>query len=291
MSLSGGARRALPKARLLRAEERAEAIEHLSSDSRANLALLDLVERVGDPPQPEESGCQIACVRSRGRIAGIAALRPSVLLDAGLSPAILELLLPQIEALGVGLIKSRAELVDLLWAELASRGLRRRPLVDRRETAYCVQPSELIAQAASGAQIARPAEASDLDALVHAASASLLAEGRPDPSRSDPRGFRRWVAGRLARAQVVEAGGEVVFVGYADVRRREGWLVQGVYTWPQARRRGFARAGMLALCRQAFAQGASHLQLAVIDGNQAAQNLYESMGFRAFDRLRTILFL
>ncbi len=290
MSPPGVARRALPKARLLLAAERDEAIRHLAGDARANLALIDLVDRVGATPQPEEIGCQVACVRSEGRICGLVSLRPSIVLDAGLSPALLELLIPQVESLGVGLIKSRASLVDCLWQELGSRGLRRQPLVDRRETAYWLEPGELRAGLVPGDLVARTAAAADLDALVYAASESLLAERRPDPARADPRGFRRWVAGRLARAYVVELAGQVVFAGYADVRRSEGWLVQGVFTWPQARRRGVARAGMAALCRDAFARGAQHVQLAVIDGNQPARALYEQMGFRPFDRLRTILF-
>ena len=105
----------------------------------------------------------------------------------------------------------------------------------------------------------------------------------------------RWISfprseGRMDRARLVEVEGRVNFVGYADVRRSEGWLIQGVYTWPEWRRRGLASAGMGALLRQAFAQGAEHVQLAVVEGNEPALELYEGLGFRAFLRLRTILF-
>ena len=60
------------------------------------------------------------------------------------------------------------------------------------------------------------------------------------------------------------AEGRVLFVGYADVRRSEGWLVQGVYTFPHVRRRGLASAGMSALVEEAFLAGADHVQLAVV---------------------------
>ena len=60
-----------------------------------------------------------------------------------------------------------------------------------------------------------------------AARESLREEGRPDPFTGDVRGFRRWVSGRVPRARVVEHDGQVAFVGYADVRRSEGWLLQG----------------------------------------------------------------
>ncbi|MCA9509339.1 MAG: GNAT family N-acetyltransferase, partial [Myxococcales bacterium] len=129
-----------------------------------------------------------------------------------------------------------------------------------------------------------------LEALVHAARASLREEGRPDPFDGDPTGFRRWVRGRLERARVVERDGRVAFVGYADVRRPEGWLVQGVYTWPEARRTGLAAAGMSAIVEEGFEAGAGHVQLAVVDGNAPAMSLYAKLGFRPFDTLRTILF-
>jgi ribosomal protein S18 acetylase RimI-like enzyme len=136
----------------------------------------------------------------------------------------------------------------------------------------------------------RAAHPGDLEALVHAARASLREEHRPDPFEGDPAGFRRWVAGRLPRATVVEEGGAPRFVGYADVQRAEGWLLQGVYTWPEARRRGLAAAGVADLCRRARAAGAAHVQLAVVEGNAAAERLYDGLGFRPFARLRTILF-
>jgi len=41
---------------------------------------------------------------------------------------------------------------------------------------------------------------------------------------------------------------------------------------------------------EAFARGADHVQLAVVDGNDAAQRLYEGLGFKPFGRVRTILF-
>ena len=123
-----------------------------------------------------------------------------------------------------------------------------------------------------------------------AARESLREEGRPDPFSGDVRGFRRWVSGRVARARVIESEGRVVFVAYADVQRPEGWLVQGVYTWPELRGRGLATAGVSDLCREAFAAGTDHVQLAVVEDNVPGVRLYERLGFKPFARLRTILF-
>jgi len=175
--------------------------------------------------------------------------------------------------------------IDVLWDELLRRAPRR-TLLDRHETAYAVE--------SAGGQLVegsvRPAAASDLEPLVMAARESLREEGRPDPFEGDVRNFRRWVRGRLPRARVVEDGGRIVFVGYADVQRRDGWLLQGVYTWPEARGRGYASRGVSALCREAFAAGGDHVQLSVVEGNLPGVKLYEKLGFEPFARLRTILF-
>ena len=116
------------------------------------------------------------------------------------------------------------------------------------------------------------------------------AESRPDPTESDPAGFKRWVSGRIKQAVIAEERGRIGFVGYADVRSPRGWLLQGVYTWPTFRRRGLARAGVSELCRRAIAESADHVQLAVVDGNLPAIGLYEALGFVRFARLRTVLF-
>ena len=121
------------------------------------------------------------------------------------------------------------------------------------------------------------------------ARASLREEGRPDPGEVDV-AFRRWVRSRLPRARVLEVEGEVAFVGYADVARAEGWLIQGVYTMPHRRGQGLATAGMSALVDEAAAAGADHVQLTVIDGNEPALRLYAGLGFRLYGRVRTILF-
>lgn len=272
----------------LESGERTAVLEHLAKDVRANLMLLDLVTRVTDDPAPGEMHTQVAVATSGSEIAGVAALRPSVVLDAGMSSEALGALLPLFDPLGIGLVKSSAPLVDALWSQLSRRG-RRRALVDRRETAYALDPdaASLVDGASTGV---RRANRRDLEPLVYAARESLREESRPDPFAGDIRGFRRWVEGRVARARVAESEDGVVYVGYADVQRRDGWLLQGIYTWPAARRQGFGRRGTSAMCREAFDAGASHVQLAVVEGNTAAIGLYEGLGFRPFATLRTILF-
>jgi RimJ/RimL family protein N-acetyltransferase len=263
-------------------------LAHLARRPEGNLFLLDLTARLGAPPPPGELRSEVVAAWQGGAVAAVAALRPSVVFDAEAGPEAIRALLPHLETLGVGLIKSARSGVDHAWAELCRRG-RRQALLDRRETAYALRVGSAHLRESAGVR-ARPAAVEDLEALVVAARESLREEERPDPFAGDPRGFRRWVRGRVSRARVVEHAGRVVFVGYADVQRPEGWLIQGVYTWPEFRRRGFASAGVSDLCREAFAAGARHVQLAVVEGNAAGERLYASLGFEPFGELRTILF-
>jgi predicted GNAT family acetyltransferase len=225
----------------------------------------------------------------RGReVAGLAALHPTVVLDASAEPAALEAFFPYLGGIGSGLVKSTCDVVDPLWEWLRARG--RRSLLDRIEVGYALEREAARFVSPPPDAAIRPAAASDLDFLVEAARASLLEEHRPDPSQADPRGFRRWVRSRMSRALVAARRGEPAFVAYADVQCAWGWLLQGVYTLPEERRRGLGAAGVSGLCRRAFAAGTDHVQLAVVEGNVPAERLYQRLGFRPFARLRTLLF-
>ena len=276
------------KVRPLRERDREAALAYLDRSPLLNLVLADLVLRLGEPsagpgPAPEVLGAW------RGReLAGVAGLAPSVVFDAAAEREALEAFFPYLVRVGSGLVKSTEEVVGPLHAWLTAE--RRRVLLDRIEIGFALEPLAARLRPPGAGQQVRSASALDLDALVEAARQSLLEENRPDPTETDAIGFRRWVRGRVRRAVVMEEDEKLGFVGYADVQCPRGWLLQGVFTWPAARRRGLAAAGVSELCRRAFAGGSSHVQLAVIEGNEAAERLYESLGFRRFARLRTLLF-
>jgi predicted GNAT family acetyltransferase len=268
--------------------DREAARRFLAEDAQSNLFLLDLVQSLGSPPTPGEAGAELWGAWRRRTLLGVAAIRPCLVLAAQLPPAVLEVLTAVLAGVESGLLKSSLESAGMLWRRLELRG--RHALVDRVERAYALRVADArLVDPPAGARL-REASANDLDALVEAARASLREEQRPDPFDGDPEGFRRWVRGRLGRAHVIKQSGAIVFVGYADVRRPEGWLLQGVYTWPAARRSGLASAGVSSLCRAAFDAGTEHVQLSVVEGNEAGGSLYAKLGFRPFASLRTILF-
>jgi predicted GNAT family acetyltransferase len=267
--------------------DQAAVIARLEREARLNLYLLDLALRVADPTQGRARGELLGAWRD-DELVGVASVQPSLVLDATAEPEALAAFFPYLGTIASGLVKSGVEIVTPLYEWLENHG--RQILLDRIEHAYALE--------AAGAKLPDPprgvrvrdADAGDLPALVEASRASLLEEERPDPTETDAAGFRRWVSGRIRQAVVAEQKGRVGFVGYADVRSPRGWLLQGVYTWPSFRRQGLARAGVAELCRRAFADAAEHVQLAVVEGNTAAEKLYEGLGFRRFARLRTVLF-
>lgn len=290
------------RAGLLGARDREAALRVLEPNAKHDLLLIELVASVGQALRRGEPAPEIVGFWRGRDLVSVASIRPTVVLAHALPAEGLEMLLPFLGRLQTGLLKTGRPLGDVLWKRLEQGG--RRAIVDRTETSYGLQLGE--AQQAGeplgadpgsphdrcgGGPVLRAAEPADLEDLVFAARASLREEERPDPFDGDPSGFRRWVLSRTGRARVVEIGERPRFVAYADVRRPEGWLVQGVYTWPEARRQGLARLGMGRLVAEARAAGSDHIQLAVVDGNRAAIGLYEQLGFEPFDSLRTVLFI
>ncbi|MAE94119.1 MAG: hypothetical protein CL910_05610 [Deltaproteobacteria bacterium] len=276
------------KVRALRPKDRDAALAYLGREHRLNLALIDLVLRLGRPASRLAPRPELVAAWQGSELAGVAALRPSLMLDARAQPEALEALFPHLGGVGSGLVKSTEDVVGPLWEWLSSRG--HKSILDRIEIGYAVEPGALRPAAAPVGWEVRSARAADLDSLVEAARRSLLEEDRPDPSKGDPDGFRRWVHSRLPRATVAEGPPGLGFVAYGDVQCQRGWLLQGVYTWPESRRRGLAAAGVSQLCAEAFGAGADHVQLAVVDGNEAAERLYGKLGFDRYARLRTLLF-
>jgi ribosomal protein S18 acetylase RimI-like enzyme len=276
------------KVRPLRVRDRDVALRYLDCAPRLNLPLIDLVLRLGAPSKRGQGRSELLAAFRGRELVGVAALQPSMTLDAAVGCEALEAFFPYLASVGSGLVKSSEELVGPLWEWLRSQG--RCSLLDRIETGYALEARHArLVDAGRGIRI-RKARDRDLDLLIDAARASLREESRPDPFDGDPVGFRRWVRGRVPRATVAEAERAVRFVGYADVQCERGWLLQGIYTWPRYRRRGLAAAGVSVLCGRAFAAAADHVQLSVVEGNTAAEGLYERLGFRPFARLRTILF-
>ena len=87
---------------------------------------------------------------------------------------------------------------------------------------------------------------------------------------------------------VFEAG-ELVSVACAYLRLPEVWIVGDVYTLPERRGRGYAKAAASAVTRDALASGARAL-LHVRESNEPAIRVYTALGYRAVARKPWVFF-
>ena len=137
---------------------------------------------------------------------------------------------------------------NALWSHL-SRRRRHRVWVDRFETCYALDRSDahLVAVRARPHRARGARTATSSRSCTPRARACARRTG-PIRSRATCAASGAGCAGAIPRARVVESAGAISFVGYADVQRGEGWLLQGVYTWPRrapARLRGRGHLGAL----------------------------------------------
>ncbi|MBW2713858.1 MAG: GNAT family N-acetyltransferase [Deltaproteobacteria bacterium] len=271
--------------------------DRLNSGRFNDLVLYDMCQKLAREDAASEKALSLVGAWREDENLGLLALRP-VVTTGWLSTEVpvLEQFVPSLGTLRTSLLKAPVEDAVPLWELLAAMGFH--SSLEREETSHCLMRdkhadlahSTEAYQSVAGEPRLHPAVELDFESLVWASRASLIEEGRPDTYQQDPMGFRHWVRERMPYARVLRVDGEVVFTVWADVALSEGWLAQGVYTWPEVRRHGFARRGMAMLCDEAFSQGADHVQLSVVTGNRAAEDLYSELGFDSVQRLHTVLF-
>lgn len=262
-----------------------------------DLTLYDMCQRLARGDAASEKSISLVGAWREEENLGLLSLRPVVTSSViPLEVPVLEQFIPALGTLRSALLKAPVEEAVPLWELLSAMGFHAE--LEREEDCHCLVREKHASlsktgeayKSVAGEPRLHLAVEEDFEALVWASQASLREEGRPDTYDQDPLGFRNWVRERMPYARVLRVDGEVIFTAWTDVARPEGWLLQGVYTWPAYRRHGFARRGMAMLCDEAFDQGASHVQLSVVTGNSAAENLYGELGFTPTQRLHTVLF-
>ena len=176
------------RVRSLTARDRPEALVRLERGARLNLFLIDLALRMGESAAGRGRNELLGAWRGE-ELVGVASVQPSLVLDASAEPAALAAFFPYLGTVASGLVKSTAETVAPLHRWLDDHG--RQILLDRFEHAYALEAAEAKLPSPPRGLRVRSAELDDLPALVEASRASLLEEDRPDPTESDPAGFKR----------------------------------------------------------------------------------------------------
>lgn len=147
--------------------------------------------------------------------------------------------------------------------------------------------------AASADPRVRPIRTDEVDVLFPASVAMYTEEVGVSPLGDDGgRGYRARVADlvRAGRAYARIIDGQVVFKAELAVITRHTVQLQGVWTHPEWRGRGLAKAGLATVVREALRRYAPTVSLYVNGFNEPAQRLYERIGFRRVGTFATVLF-
>lgn len=83
-----------------------------------------------------------------------------------------------------------------------------------------------------------------------------------------------------ASSEVVPVGFALYFYNYSTFLARPGLYLEDLFVLPEFRGRGYGKALLLHLAREANRQGCGRMEWAVLDWNQSAITFYESLGAR-----------
>lgn len=175
-------------------------------------------------------------------------------------------------------------LVDHVWRRWSSMGFESRMVRDQMayaatREAFRPPPDPLTL---------RPANSGDLQPIVESSAAMAREEARDDPQRRNPGMFRARIRDRLLRGRdlVHFEGGRLVFKANIAALSPIGGQVEGIYTDPAMRERGFGLRGTGAVT-QWILQRAPRACLLVNDDNLAARRLYQKLGYSEVYESRT----
>jgi predicted GNAT family acetyltransferase len=139
-------------------------------------------------------------------------------------------------------------------------------------------------------RLMRYATPRDLDQLVPACAAMHLEEVGIDPMQRDGAAYRKrikeLVAARRALVRVID--GRIAFKCEYSAVTASAIQLMGVWTAPEFRNQGMARASLEEVCGHVLHQEKS-ITLFVNDFNTVAIHLYESLGFTRIGANRALI--
>lgn len=188
--------------------------------------------------------------------------------------------------LPVRAIIAEANFVESLWARL-------RAALDPPTVVRLNQPVYALEQPATDFPdlgLVRFSTTRDLDALVPACAAMHREEVGIDPLERDAAAYRRRVRELVARQRslILPINGKIAFKCEYSAVTDHAVQLMGVWTAPELRRQGWARAGLAEVCGHIRRTG-KIVTLFVNDFNAPAIRLYEALGFRAIGNNRALI--
>jgi hypothetical protein len=264
------------------------AIAFLQRDPMINVYLISrLIEERTAP------ATQIYAVRHNRQIVLLASLATNIVLaaDPGENRDVLDSAIAMVaerivaRMLPVRAIISPVYLVEKLWDRLRTR-------IDPPTVVRMNQPVYAIRRRFEFPDLvhSRYAVVDDLDQLVPACAAMHKEEVGIDPMERDAAGYRERIRELIDRRRAivhVEKGTITAKCEFSAVSD-DAVQLMGVWTHPQFRRRGLARAMLREVCGHLFRRG-KNVTLFVNDFNLPAVALYESMGFQRIGMNRALI--
>ncbi len=150
----------------------------------------------------------------------------------------------------------------------------------RQEMMACVAPDHAAAPPPNCGFALRPGLRRDLRWLLEAHGAMCREDLGVDQVARNPEGYARYFQDLIRRRRVFvgEFDGRPVFKAEVAQESREAWLIEGVYTAPGTRGRGFAKLAMVILADAALARGRISC-LYVHRRNEIAIGVYRRIGY------------
>jgi hypothetical protein len=264
------------------------AIAFLQRDPMINVYLISrlLEERTA-------AATQIYAVRHNRQIVLLASLATNIVLAADpaenrdVIDSAIAMVAERIVArmLPVRAIISPAFLVEKLWGRLRTR-------IDPPTVVRMNQPVYAIRRRFDFPDLthSRYAIVDDLDQLVPACAAMHKEEVGIDPMERDTAGYRERIRELIDRRRAIVHIEKGIIAAKCEFSAVSDEAVQlmGVWTHPQFRRRGLARAMLCEVCGHLFRKG-KNVTLFVNDFNLPAVALYESMGFQRIGMNRALI--
>jgi len=224
-----------------------------------------------------------------GMVRGVIYLGPQIVMSASDDRARAVLAAYLVHARKPSLLVGTVD--DVTAVEPAARKAFGDPAVVReRQPVYVLTPAEL--RPAPAARVRR-AEIADLETVAYHAAAMTAEELGFDPRRADFAAFRDGTRRSIERgwSWIWTEEGQLRFKVNVGAVTPHTAQLQGVYTPPEYRGRGYASAGLHAVCKALFTEHVPTLSLCVNDFNHTARRLYERLGFKEHGALRTLIYL